>query len=205
MEKRGRHLDGAERAGIFAEHRRGTSQLEIARLLGRSASTICRELVRGRVSPGSGGGWRSGYCPQAGQRAYARRRLHCRPRRKLFPGGALWRVVWHRLVTFRWSPEQIAATLSAMHPDEPKARVSHETIYAMIYAQPRGGLKAALVEALRQGKHRRGVGRGIGRKPGGGSAIVPESLRIIHRPEEVNARLVPGHWVRQNRRSSGAA
>ena len=90
-------------------------------------------------------------------------------------------------------------------PDEPKARVSHETIYAMIYAQPRGGLKAALVEALRQGKHRRGVGRGIGRKPGGGSAIVPESLRIIHRPEEVNARLIPGHWVRQNRRSSGAA
>lgn len=68
----------------------------------------------------------------------------------------------------------------------------------MIYAQPRGGLKAAMVEALRQGKQRpsigRGVGRGIGRKPGGGSAIIPESLRIIHRPEEVEARLVPGHW-----------
>jgi len=64
----------------------------------------------------------------------------------------------------------------------------------MIYAQPRGGLKAAMVKALRQGKHRRGVGRGIGRKPGGGSAIVPESLKIIHRPEEVEARLVPGHW-----------
>ena len=192
MERRGRHLDACERAVIFAEHRRGTSQREIARLLGRSASTICRELSRGRVSPGSGSGSR--YCPQVGQRVRDRRRLRCRPQRKLGPGGALWRVVWHRLVTFRWSPEQIAATLSAMHPDEPKARVSHETIYAMIYAQPRGGLKAALVEALRQGKHRRGVGRGIGRKPGGGSAIVPESLRIIHRPEEVDARLVPGHW-----------
>ncbi|MFZ1345542.1 MAG: helix-turn-helix domain-containing protein, partial [Tabrizicola sp.] len=54
MERRGLHLDGAERAVIFAEHRRGTSQREIARLLGRSASTICRELARGRVSPGSG-------------------------------------------------------------------------------------------------------------------------------------------------------
>ena len=81
-----------------------------------------------------------------------------------------------------------------MHPDAPQARASHETIYAMIYAQPRGGLKATMVEALRQGKHRRGVGRGIGRKPGGGSAIVPESLKIIHRPEEVDARLIPGHW-----------
>lgn len=192
MERLGRHLDSAERAVIFAEHRRGTSQREIARLLGRSASTICRELARGRVSPGSGTG--GGYCPQVGQHAYVRHRLQCRPRRKLVAGGALWRFVWHHLVTFRWSPEQIAATLHSMHPDDPKARVSHETIYAMIYAQPRGGLKAALVEALRQGKHRRGAGRGIGRKPGGGSAIVPENLRILHRPEEVNARLIPGHW-----------
>lgn len=194
MDRRGLHLDGAERAVIFAEHRRGTSQREIARLLGRSASTICRELGRGRVAAGTAVGAGSGYCPQAGQRAYARRRLRCRPRRKLRPGGALWRFVWHHLVTFRWSPEQIAATLRSMHPDDPRARVSHETIYAMIYAQPRGGLKAALVEALRQGKHRRGLGRGIGRRPGGGSAIVPETLRILHRPEEVDARLVPGHW-----------
>ena len=141
-----------------------------------------------------GAGAGSAYCPQAGQRAYTRRRLRCRPRRKLFPGGPLWRFVWHHLVTFRWSPEQIAATLRSMHPDAPQPRVSHETIYAMIHAQPRGGLKAALVEALRQHKQRRGPGRGIGRKPGGGSAIVPDALRILHRPEEVNARLVPGHW-----------
>jgi len=80
----------------------------------------------------------------------------------------------------------------------PRPRKPRDASHAMIYAQPRGGLKAAMVEALRQGKQRpsigRGVGRGIGRKPGGGSAIIPESLRIIHRPEEVEARLVPGHW-----------
>lgn len=27
-----------------------------------------------------------------------------------------------------------------------------------------------------------------------GSALVPETLRIIHRPEDIEARLVPGHW-----------
>ncbi len=36
-----------------------------------------------------------------------------------------------------------------MHPENPSACVSHETIYAAIYAQPRGGLKAAMIEALR--------------------------------------------------------
>lgn len=129
--------------------------------------------------------------PERGFRADERGRLRCRPRRKLVKGGALWCFVWRPLVKFRWPPEQIAATLRAMHPDVRQARVSHETIYA----QPRGGLKAAMVEALRQAKHPRGVGRRIGRKPGGGSAIVPESLKIIHRPEKIDARLIPGHWA----------
>jgi hypothetical protein len=39
-----------------------------------------------------------------------------------------------------------------MHPDDPTARVSHETIYAAIYAQPKGGLKAAMILALRQAR-----------------------------------------------------
>ncbi|CAM2179527.1 hypothetical protein BLAT2472_40597 [Burkholderia latens] len=56
----------------------------------------------------------------------------------------------HRLVYWRWSPQQIAARLRRMHPDDPDQRASHETIYAAIYAHPRGGLKQAMIEALRQ-------------------------------------------------------
>ena len=49
MERRGLHLDGAERAVIFAEHRRGASQREIARLLGRFGRQIgVRVLSAGR-------------------------------------------------------------------------------------------------------------------------------------------------------------
>ena len=62
------------------------------------------------------------------------------------------------------------------------ARVSPETIDA----QARGGLKAALVEALRHGKPRR--------RTFPGSAIILESLKIPHRPEELDARHVPDHW-----------
>ena len=171
---------------VFSEDQRGSSQRQIARLLGRSPSTICRELARGRPE----GGAEPDYCPQRGQQVYDRRRLACRPKRKLLRGGASYLFVRRHLLDFRWSPEQIAATLRRMHPDDPSARVSHETIYAMIYAQPRGGLKAAMTEALRQGKTR----RGLRRRTLAGSAIVPDSLKIIHRPEEVDARLIPGHW-----------
>lgn len=110
------------------EAHRGSSQREIARLPGRSASTICRELALGRL-----GGT---------------------PRGKPVARGALWRFVWLRLVKFRWSPEQIAALLRAQRPDDRQARVGHKTIIAMIRAEPRRRLKAALVDALRQRKHR---------------------------------------------------
>jgi IS30 family transposase len=171
---------------VFSEALRGSSQRQIARLLGRSPSTICREFSRGRPA----GGVDLPYCAQQGQRVYDQHRLRCRPGRKLVRGGEPYVFVCRHLLGLRWSPEQIAAKLRHMHPDDPSARVSHETIYAMIYAQPRGGLKAAMTEALRQGKTRRGTRR----RTLAGSAIVPDSLKIIHRPEEVDARLIPGHW-----------
>ena len=190
MDRRGQHLNCDERAVIFSEDLRGSSPRRIAGLLGRAPSTICRELARGRPQDGTD----PPYCPQRGQRVHDQRRARCRPQRKLVQGGVPYLFVRRHLLDLRWSPEQIAARLRHMHPDDPSARVSHETIYAMIYAQiwaqPRGGLKAAMVEALRQGKTKRGTRR----RTLAGSSIVPESLKIIHRPEEVGARLVPGHW-----------
>ena len=69
--------------------------------------------------------------------------------------------------------------------------VSHETIYATIYAQPRGELKKALIEALRRSKPRRGNRRTTAATT---RSFVPEELRIQHRPEEIEDRLIPGHW-----------
>ena len=76
-----------------------------------------------------------------------------------------------------------------MHPDDPAARVSSETIYAPICAQPRGDVKAAMTLSLRHAKPVRGLKRATLT----GSAMVPESLRIINRAEEIEARLVPGN------------
>ena len=183
MDIRSKHLSSEERGVIFAEHNRGSSQRSIGELLDRSASTICRELARGRQEGGC-------YCPQTARRVYDARRVRCRRKRKLVAGSDLYRFVHGKLVHLHWSPEQIAQRLRFMKPDDPAAHVSHETIYAAIYAQPRGGLKAAMIEALRQAKPR----RGLKRTTSAGSAIVPETLRIINRPEDIEARLVPGHW-----------
>ena len=186
MDRRYQHLDSEERGVILAEHRRGASLRAIGLLLGRSASTIGRELRRGRPD----GLPAQPYCAQFGGAAYRARRKRCGRRHKLTPGGWLHGFVRGKLIHQRWSPEQIARKLRAMHPEDPTRLISHETIYAAIYAQPRGGLKAEMLAALRQAKPARGRSRTT--LPGG--SIAPESLRIIHRPEEIEGRLVPGHW-----------
>ena len=186
MDRRYKHLDGEERGVILAEHRRGASLREIGGLLVRAPSTIGRELRRGRPD----GLPAQPYCAQRGGLEYRARRKHCGRRQKLALGGWLHDFVRGKLIHRRWSPEQIARKLRAMHPEDPTRQISHETIYAAIYAQPRGGLKAEMLAALRQAK----PARGLRRTTLSGGSIAPESLRIIHRPEEIEGRLVPGHW-----------
>ena len=134
MDKRYKHLDGEERGVIFAEDRRGASLRQIGLLLGRSPSTIGRELRRGL----SDGLPAQPYCAQRGGLAYRARRKHCGRQRKLAIGGWLHGFVRGKLIHRRWSPEQIARKLRAMHPEDTTRQISHETIYAAIYAQPRG-------------------------------------------------------------------
>jgi len=179
-----RHLSAVERAVIMIEHAKDTSATAIARMLGRATSTVTRELKRN--------------CEQASARydatraafAYRTRREHCVRPRKLSSGSQLYQHVRDRLVYWRWSPQQIAARLRRMYPDDPDQRVSHETIYAAIYAHPRGELKQAMIDALRQEKPARGRRRtSLAQR-----SFVPEELRIVHRPEQIELRQWPGHW-----------
>ena len=67
---------------------------------------------------------------------------------KVRPGTALWEQVTHYLQV-GYSPEQIAGTLSAVHPDYPTLQDSHETIYTAIYADPCVGIRATpIAEAM---------------------------------------------------------
>jgi transposase, IS30 family len=92
----------------------------------------------------------------------------------------------------RWSPQQIAATLKLRYPEQPAMHVSPETIYAHIYAYPRGELRKLLVQSLRRGKSKRGP-RGSKESCYSSLKITPEQM-IGNRPAAVNSREVAGHW-----------
>ena len=92
-----------------------------------------------------------------------------------------------------WSPEQISGRRKRMEAgiEQPSGlSVSHEAIYTAIYALPRGELRRELIACLRQDKPMRG------RKPKGSErrGKLCNMTNIKERFEEVEGRLVPGHW-----------
>jgi IS30 family transposase len=131
----------------------------------------------------------SGYISDRAQAFHAARRAEARPARKLDMDGVAW-VVVKTLLDWKWSPQQIAATLKSVFPNEPERHVSHETIYTAIYAQPRGDLRRQLIACLRHGRSTRlPRSRGTDRR-----GQIPEMVSIHVRPPEVNDRVMPGHW-----------
>ncbi len=171
-----------ERVAIAGMKLQGASVRAMARALGRQASTISRELRRNAMSCG-------GYESQQAQAVHVQRRRAARAPIKLDSRGVLWSVVL-TMLSWKWSPQQIAATLRRVYPDNPEFHVSHETIYTAIYAHPKGELRRELIACLRQGKtSRMPRSRGSARR-----GQIPEMVSIHVRPPEVSDRVMPGHW-----------
>lgn len=153
---------------------------EAARILGRPASTVCREVARN--------GGREGYGAWKAHRIAGERARRPKPL-KLVANPELAGEV-KRGLRRCWSPEQIAGRLRFEHPDDPNWWVSHETIYKSLYLQGRGGLDSQLREALRTGRARRRSRDRVRT----GYRSVKDMVMISERPAEVDDRAVPGHW-----------
>jgi IS30 family transposase len=183
------HLSAEERAVLQVGLSQGLSLRSIGQQLGRSHTSLSREVRR---ALGTGAPEGSAYQAKVGAERYEESRKRCRRGRKLEEGTALHQTVKDRLLIDGWSPEQIANRLKLQEGGEVSERtVSHETIYATIYAQPRGELRELMIAELRQRKRQRGIRR---RTKAGGPVSVPETQRIAQRPAEVGLREVPGHW-----------
>jgi transposase, IS30 family len=181
MEKRYQQLQPEERLTIASMHQQGSSMRAMARILGRSPSTVSRELAR---NGGSGS-----YACLPAQALSVARRIAGRPAARLDPQGVTWRIVL-TLLDWKWSPQQISGTLRRMQPNEFIQPVSHETIYTAIYAQPSGELRRQLIACLRHHRSERMPrSRGTDRR-----GQIPDMVSIHVRPPEVDDRVMPGHW-----------
>jgi len=177
-----KQLRPEERMVISSMRLLGESLRAMARRLSRPASTISREIRRNSSAD-------LVYSSDSARALHAQRRSAAKPRSKLYVGGVGWRVVL-TLLDWKWSPQQIAATLKRVFPNEPERHVSHETIYTAIYAQPRGELRRQLIACLRQGHSTRMPrSRGTDRR-----GQIPDMVSIHVRPPEVDDRVMPGHW-----------
>jgi len=176
------HLSFQEREVLAIGLEVNLSLRQIAQQIGRSASTLSREVRRNRV------GTEAPYRAVAAQnKRNDRARLPRRSRKLADPW--LWRFV-QRAIRRRWSPEQIAGHLRKRYPHDMGRQVSHETLYAAIYLLPRGQLRKELLAYLRQErKARRPRSRGKDRR-----GQIPNMVSIHDRPAEVETRQVPGHW-----------
>ncbi len=158
------------------------SARSMARLLGRSPSTISREINRN-------GGYARYRAARADKQAWvrARRPKHC----KLAINPRLRKIVASKL-RLNWSPEQIAGWLKRVDPGEESYHVSHETIYRSLFVQARGVLKKELLQHLRSKRTMRRSGRKSERSDARGQ--IKDLISISERPASVEDRAVPGHW-----------
>ena len=173
-----RYLQFAEREEIAVRRAQGLGVREIARQLGRAASTISRELRRNAATRSGGleyrattAQWhadRSARRPKPAKlvvnptlRDYVQERLAgtvVAPNGMAIPGPAVaWKARRHGRRQDRrwgkaWSPEQISRRLRLDFPEDPTMRISHEAIYQALFIRGRGALRRELTACLRTGR-----------------------------------------------------
>jgi IS30 family transposase len=214
----GRYLSFAEREEIAILKAQGVGVRGTARRLGRSPSTISRELRRNAATRGGRLEYRASVAqwkaellarrPKTAKlvtnhrlREYVQQRLAGEVRRPdgtpvTGPATGPWkgRNKPHRQDrrwVSAWSPRQISERLKLEFPDDRSMRISHEAIYQSLFVQSRGALKRELVACLRTGRALRVPRARARQRPNG--HVTPEVM-ISQRPAEADDRAVPGHW-----------
>lgn len=213
----GRYLSFAEREEIAILYVQERGVCEIARQLGRAASTISRELRRNAATRSGRFDYRATTAQWHADRSARRPKPS-----KLATNSRLRQYVQERLsgeinsgdgskisgpkVEWKgrktgprhsrrwasaWSPEQIARRLPLDFSDDEEMRISHEAIYQALFIQGRGGLRRELTACLRTGRALRAP---RARTRGKSKSFVSPEIMISERPAEAEDRAVPGHW-----------
>ena len=171
-----KHLTEEERYQIDDMRREGFNQMEIAKALKRSPSTLSRELHRNEGDRG----WR----PRQAQ-LKATERLGVRGSSNVKrASNAAWDYAKLHLQNDQWSPEQIAGRLAL----EGLETISHETIYQRILEDKNtGGELYTHLRCKKKRKKRYGSARSM-------RGAIPNRVDIDQRPAIVDSRQRIGDW-----------
>ena len=153
----------------------------IAREIGRSPSTISREIRRN--------GCRLAYRASWADRRAWDQALRPKPCRLALHRELRWRVA--QKLALQWSPEQISGWLKQQFPTNQDMQISHEAIYRSLFVQTRGVLKKELTAHLRT---RRQMRLPKSHNANCGKGRIFDMVSIRKRPAEAEDRAVPGHW-----------
>ncbi|MFI9082398.1 IS30 family transposase [Streptomyces sioyaensis] len=184
----GRYLSEDERIRIADLRREKKSVRSIAAELGRSPSTISREIRR-NCNPNVRTSHPSYYRPFAAHKRAETRRA--RPKARRVETCPELREFIQARLDEKWSPEQIANILRRTFPDRPEMQVTHETIYRALYAQARTGLWREVSRRLRTGRCMRKRRRHPDQRQ---PRFTHPMVMISQRPFEPTDRSIPGHW-----------
>lgn len=178
MSKQHTKLTALERELISVWLHQNISKREIARRLNRSDSTIQAEIKRNN--------WQGHYVAIHAQSVADKRKVAAGKRHPL-KNKSVYKYVIKKLRS-GWSPEQIAGRLRLKKPGNSYWHICHETIYQHIYSKDNQEKKLWEYLPRKQKKRRKKYGRKSQR------VRIPDRIPIHHRPEEVEDRLVFGHW-----------
>jgi IS30 family transposase len=213
----GRYLSFTEREELALLNAQDLGVREMARRMGRSPSTVSRELRRNATTRGGVLRYRATVAQWKAERAAERpktAKLAANTRLRQYVQDRLtgavadsrgrpilgpqvpWKGRRHGPRADRrwgkcWSPQQISCRLPIDFPHDKSMRISHEAIYQALYVQGRGALRRELSACLRTGRALR-VPRARTRQRG--KAFITPEVMISQRPAEAADRAVPGHW-----------
>lgn len=174
-----KHLTHDDRKIIEKLLKKETGIRAIARILSRSHSIISYELKYNR-------GEHMAYEADRAQYYHEQRQFKKGNKSKISLNKALESYIIERLTEDQLSPEQIAGRLKRFHK-KTIGYACHETIYSFIYSDER--IKERYYLHLRRHRPKRGKWHARKQKD-----TIKERTSIHQRPEEVNEKIVAGHW-----------
>src|SRR5579864_7430144 len=165
------HLNQEERDQLAVFRSQGMKLREIGQRLGRSFSSLSRELRRNQSA--------SGYYPHTAQKK-ATHRASLGHRSARLKNPAL-RLAVEAGIRRGWSPELISGRLKRTRPDLPS--ISVESIYQWLYQE-----RKTLVRYLACRHWHRHQYRYRRRRK------IPGRISVRERPVQIQDRSEPGHW-----------